>query len=469
MEREAGTLVEQVMAGLRTRIAARSLAPGARLPSLRAHAAALGVSKSTVVEAYERLAAEGAIRARPGAGFYVAGRAAPLVLAETEPRIDRDVDPLWISRQSLQAPQETLKPGCGWLPASWMPDALLRKGLRGLARGGADALAEYDGPLGHGGLRQVVARRLCARGVGAAPERILLTESATQALDLLCRLLLRPGDVVLLDDPCYFNFQALLRAHRVEAVGVAMTPTGPDVEAFAAALAQHRPRLYLRNAGLHNPTGAALSPLVAHRLLKLAEEAGALIVEDDIFADFEESDGPRLAALDGLERVALIGSFSKTLSAAARCGYIAARGEWIEALIDLRIATSFSGPRLAAALAFAATTDAGYRRHMETTRRRLAQAMEATMRALAPLGVTPWIEPRGGMFLWCALPNGLRAEEVARRALAEGVILAPGDAFSLSRGAGGFLRFNVAQSADRRIYETLARAMDGAAPHTRGS
>ena len=461
-EADDETLVEKVMAGVRARVAARTLPPGARLPSLRAHAAALGVSKSTVVEAYDRLAAEGAIRARPGSGFYVAGRAPALALAEARPHLEREIDPLWISRQSLQAQDSALKPGCGWLPASWMPDALLRKALRGAARGGAASLADYDGPLGHAGLRQVLARRLAERGVAAAPERILLTESGTQALDLVCRLLLQPGDVVLVDDPCYFNFHALLRAHRVEAVGVPMTPEGPDVEAFAAALSARAPRLYLTNSGLHNPTGATLSPLVAHRVLKLAEEAGLTIVEDDIFADFEDSPAPRLAALDGLDRVVQIGSFSKTLSAAARCGYVAARGDWIEALTDLRIATSFSGGRLAAELVFAATTDAGYRRHMERLRQRLARAMEATSGALARLGVTAWIEPRGGMFLWCALPDGLKAEAIARRCLAEGVVLAPGDAFSLSRSAGGFLRFNVAQSGDSRIYAALARAMEAA-------
>ncbi|TIV90613.1 MAG: winged helix-turn-helix transcriptional regulator, partial [Mesorhizobium sp.] len=98
-----GTLVETVMAAIRQRIAARILTPGARLPSIRAFAGAMQVSKSTVVEAYERLAAEGAIRSRPGSGFYAAGPLAPLSLAEIGPRLDRAVDPLWVSRQSLEA------------------------------------------------------------------------------------------------------------------------------------------------------------------------------------------------------------------------------------------------------------------------------------------------------------------------------------------------------------------------------
>ena len=95
-------------------------------------------------------------------------------------------------------------------------------------------------------------------------------------------------------------------------------------------MAAHRPRLYITNSAILNPTSATLSPVVAHRLLKLAEQAGLTIVEDDIFADFEHVPAPRLAAFDGLDRVVQIGSFSKTLSASMRCGFIAAPRDWIE-------------------------------------------------------------------------------------------------------------------------------------------
>ncbi|RUU68857.1 PLP-dependent aminotransferase family protein, partial [Mesorhizobium sp. M2C.T.Ca.TU.009.01.2.1] len=344
------TLVETVMAAIRQRIAARTLTPGARLPSIRAMAKSMQVSKSTVVEAYERLAAEGTIRSRPGSGFYAAGQLAPLSLAEIGPRLDRAVDPLWVSRQSLEAGEDMLKPGCGWLPASWMPQAALRRALRTAARADDVALADYGTPLGLPPLRQLLARRMAGHGVEVSPDQIMLTDCGTQAIDLLCRFLIEPGDAVLVDDPCYFNFHALLRAHQAKVVGVPYTPSGPDIELFAEALAEHRPRLYITNSGIHNPTGAILSPVTAHRLLKLADQADLTIVEDDIFADFEHSPAPRLAAFDGLQRVVQIGSFSKTLSASVRCGFIAAPPDWMEGLTDLKIATTFGGTRLSAEL-----------------------------------------------------------------------------------------------------------------------
>ncbi|MFT4013923.1 MAG: PLP-dependent aminotransferase family protein [Paracoccus sp. (in: a-proteobacteria)] len=453
------TLIGGVMGTIRQRIAARNLMPGAKLPSIRAFAKTMQVSTSTVVEAYERMAADGIIRARPGSGFYVCNPLAPLALSEIGPKLDREVDPLWVSRQSLDAGDDMLKPGCGWLPASWMPEGGLRRALRTLARADNAALTDYGTPLGLAPLRQLLARRMGERGIEASPDQIVLTESGTQAIDLLCRFLIEPGDAVLVDDPCYFNFHALLRAHRVKIISVPYTPSGPDMELFAQALTEHRPRLYITNSALHNPTGASLSPVVAHRLLKLAEQSDLTIIEDDIFADFEQTPAPRLAAFDGLSRVVHIGSFSKTLSASVRCGFIAAPRDWIEGLADLKVATSFGGGRLSAELVLTLLRDGSYRKHIEGLRLRLSRTMSETTPRLMAIGITPWLEPPAGMFLWCRLPEGIDAAHIARHALAEGIVLAPGNAFSLSHSASGFLRFNVAQCGDERVFKVLGSAI----------
>jgi DNA-binding transcriptional MocR family regulator len=288
----------------------------------------------------------------------------------------------------------------------------------------------------------------------------MLTSSGTQAIDLICRFLLRPGDAVLVDDPCYFNFQALLRAHQVRIVGVPYTPVGPDLTAFEAVLAAERPRLYITNSALHNPTGATLSPPAAHRVLSIASAHDLMIVEDDIFADFEPEPSPRLSVLDGLSRVIRIGSFSKTLSASVRCGYIAARTEWIEGLIDLQIATCFGGPSpVSSELIAGVLAGGGYRKHMQDLRQRLARARYEIAARLEPLGIRPWLMPRGGFYLWCRLPAGQDSAELARMALEENVVLAPGNVFSVSQTASDFLRFNVAQSGDQRIVAVLRRAM----------
>ncbi len=150
-----------------------------------------------------------------------------------------------------------------------MPNDAIRRAIRALARAD-DARARRL--RRHARLARRCAgfssAQFAAEGLDGVAEQILLTASGTQAIDLVCRFLLRPGDTVLVDDPCYFNFQALLRAHRVRIVGVPYTPAGPGHRRRSTrSLAAHRPRLYVTNSALHNPTGATLSPQTAHRIL----------------------------------------------------------------------------------------------------------------------------------------------------------------------------------------------------------
>ena len=452
--------VERVMAHIRDRISNRTLNTGARLPSLRSMANTLGVSKSTVVEAYDRLVAEGLIRSRPGAGFYVGDQLPPFSLSEAGPRQARDVDPVWVMRQSLEADEAMLNPGCGWLPATWMPEEDIRKALRAMARQPVSPLTAYGTPQGALPLRQLLSRRMHDRGILADPQQLLLTESGTQAIDLLCRFLLEPHDTVLVDDPCYFNFHAMLRAHRVNVVSVPFTPSGPCLTSLETIAATHRPRVYLTNAALHNPTGATLSHDVAHRVLHIAEKHQMLIIEDDVFADFEETPAPRLAALDGLRRVIHTGSFSKSLSASVRCGYIAAAPEWVDGLVDMKLAIAFESGHFSAELLLKLLSSGAYRRHMDSLRGRLADAMGMTLHRLEDKGLSIWTRPRAGMFVWSRLPDGISARAVAQEALQAGVVLAPGNAFSLSQAADAYLRFNVAQSLNPRVFDVLARAME---------
>ncbi|WP_395335976.1 PLP-dependent aminotransferase family protein [Novosphingobium sp. BL-8H] len=459
------TQTGRVMEGIRCRIAARLLCSGDRLPSVRASAASFDVSPATVVEAYDRLVAEGLIEAVPRSGFYVSPLAgAPQSPAARAPQREHAIDPFWVSRQSLDFTQARDKPGCGWLPADWMPQTALQKALREASRD-PELLVHYGTTAGDPALRRQIALRFAGEGLECDPDRILLTHSGSQALDLICRLLLKPGDTVLLDDPCYFNYQALIAAHNVRAVSVPFTPSGPDPAVFEAIVTAERPRLYITNSNLHNPTGCSLSLVTAHRLPGIAAAHGMVIVEDDIFADFALG-APTMAALDGLSGVIRIGSFSKTLSAALRCGYIAARPEWIEALTDLQLATGFGGPSpIATAAISRVLAGGGYRRHMENLRRKLARARKALADKLEPMGIVPQGNPVGGFTLWCRLPDGVDSAALAHDCLSREVVLAPGNVFSPSQSAAAFVRLNVAQTSDHAL-GVIAAVLQQRAPIT---
>jgi len=444
------------MEAIRERV---TIAPGARLPSIRRLAEQLQISKSSIVEAYDRLVAEGAVEARRGSGFFAATRVRPFKLKDFGLQFDRAIDPLWIVRQAFASKNATLQPGSGWLPDDWLAGEMLRRVLRGITRDKQANLTAYGTLQGFLPLREQLARRLNVRNIAAEPSNIFLTDSATRAIDIVCRFLLQPGDTVLIDDPCYFNFRYMLQAQRVHMVGVRYTPNGPDLEQFAAVCTEHRPKLYLTTAVLQNPTGFNVSLGTAHRLLKLAELYDLILVEDSIYADLENRPSPGFAALDGFERVILIESFSKTLTAAARCGFIVARSDWIEGLTDLALATSFGTNDLAAQATHRMLIDGSYRSHIDALRPRLARAMAFTADHLDRLGFTLWTRPEAGMFLWAQLPDKLDSSEIAVRALEHGLVLAPGNVFSLSQMASHFLRFNVAQCADKRVFDVLAKTM----------
>jgi DNA-binding transcriptional MocR family regulator len=453
---KAPTRIDVAMNAIRQRI---EKAPGVRLPSIRRLADQLGVSKSTMVSAYDRLVAEGVVDVKPGSGFYASSRVRPFNLVEPELVLNRAIDPKWIMHQSLNVKAPALSPGCGWLPDEWLPGELMRRVLRSVTRDEKTNVTAYGTPQGFLPLREQLARRLSDRDIAAQPGSILLTDSATSAIDLVCRYLLQPGDTVLLDDLCYFNFQSMMQAQRVNVVGIPYTPTGPDLERFAAACVEHRPKLYLTTAVLHNPTGANTSVGTAYRLLKLAEAHDLILVEDNVYTDLDEHPAPGLAALDGFERAILLGSFSKTLTGALRSGYIVARSDWIEGMTNLAFATSLGASDLPAQVTYRLLVDGSYRHHLDALRPRLARNMATTIQHLERLGFTLWTRPQAGMFVWAELPAGLDSMDVAQRALKHDLILAPGNVFSVSRTADRYLRFNVAQCGDKRVFDALAKVM----------
>jgi DNA-binding transcriptional MocR family regulator len=145
-----------------------------------------------------------------------------------------------------------------------------------------------------------------------------------------------------------------------------------------------------------------------------------------------------------------------------RLGYIAAQPDWIADITDLRIATGLSGSPMSLELVRLVLSDGSFRRHMEKVRGKLAQARHRALGRLRSLGIEPWIEPAAGFFLWCRLPGGVDAAEVARQGLAEKIVYAPGNVFSASQSANDYMRFNAAMLGDERIYAHLARAIEGA-------
>ncbi|MGE8475079.1 MAG: PLP-dependent aminotransferase family protein, partial [Paraburkholderia hospita] len=283
----ATPLTEQIVGQVEALILARELRVGMRLPSIRKFAAEHNISRFPVIEAYDRLATRGLLQPKHGSGYYVAEQ------FEKAPRATRGLDAIRATPESdqilrqFERPDEVLNLSIGFIPEAWRDVEGIAQAIRQASRTDARSLIDYAIPQGDPVLRVQIEQRLAFVGVAAEPQNIMVTNSASEALDLVVRMLLKPGDTVFVEDPGYFNLFGLLKLQGIELVGVPRLSSGPDVEAVEALLKEHRPKLFFINTVFHNPTGTNVAPHVGFRLLQLAQEHDFMIVEDDVYADFQ--------------------------------------------------------------------------------------------------------------------------------------------------------------------------------------
>lgn len=458
LDRELPTpLVQQLADGLQGWIASQRLRPGTRLPSIRQIAREQSVSQSCAIEAYDRLVSLGWLEARHGVGFFVAERKGLAPFAE-EPVWDEGVEGRW--RLFSDDPHDLLRLGCGWLPDNWRQSDEIALAIRQVSRGAGQDLFGYGPPLGLTALRQQVRKRLAALGIQVQPEQILTTQGASQALDLLVRTLLKPGDSVLVETPGYYNLYNLLRLHGVRMLEVPRTAQGPDLDIMARLLREHRPRYLFINSLYHNPTGTSLTPRTAQRLLELAGEHDLRIIEDDIYADFQEGPATRLATLDSQQRVIYLASFSKTLSSSLRVGHVVAEAPLIARLAEVKMISGIGTSRFTEQVVAQLLAGGVYRKSVQRLRLRLAQHMASALRLLEASGWEVFAEPYGGMFVW-ARYAGVDSAGLQSLARACGVLLSPGSAFNPAGVECDWLRINVAYAQDVRaqaFFQAAAQA-----------
>jgi GntR family transcriptional regulator/MocR family aminotransferase len=469
---------QAVFEQLRQAILAGTFVPGCRLPPTRAMAEECGVARQTVVLAYERLAAEGYVRARVGSGTFVATdlpdaapRAVP-VPRSAAPALSRrgtalaaipshaaeigDLGPVAGGSQLLAPgiPAPELFPAAAWARAA-------ARALRAAPPG----LTGYPDPLGLPALRVEIAAHLAAtRGVVAPAERIVVTAGTQQALRIAAELVLDPGDAAWVEDPGYIAGRGALRA-----AGAILCPVPSDTEGIdvvaGIALAPDA-RLALVAPSHATPLGGALPIGRRLALLDWAARAGAWLLEDDCDSEFrwEGKPLPPLASLDQAGRVIYCGTFSKTLAPALRLGFAVLPAPLIAAFARARTLGDRGPPVLTQASLAAfmqARLLAPHIRRMRTEYARRRTALLAALARHCP-GVQPVAAP-GGLHMVLFLPGGADDMEVARRARASGLAVLPLRAYyaGTPRQPGLVIGFAVtpaalAADAARRLRAALA-------------
>ncbi|WP_162291238.1 PLP-dependent aminotransferase family protein [Vogesella sp. LIG4] len=441
LDRSQRSKVTQLVHGIGQAIRQGTLPAGYRLPSIRQLAAELGFSAFTISDAYDRLLQQGLLQSRPGAGYYVLRKSLPPLPQQPNRLAQLPLDSDWLLTGIYDGQARGILAGCGWLPESWYDADGIARAMRRIAREQLPGLS-YGHPQGLPALRQLQADKLQAVGIPCSANQILLTQGATQALSILCDALRLEQQTVLVDSPGYCNLISSLKFRGCKIVGVPWTADGPELDSLARLLQEHRPRVFFTNPWQQNPTGASYSVQTAHGVLQLAREHDLLIVEDNVSADLLDNPLPTLAAMDGLQQVIHIGSYSKSLSPALRVGHLAAPPRWVEALTRAKMLAALGTSSHTEQLAYELVRDGKYRRHSQRLADRIAEHSAVAIARFEQLGWQVFQPASRSMFIWACPPPGVHID--ASRAQQQQIYLTPGTLFHADAANCAYWRFNSA-------------------------
>jgi GntR family transcriptional regulator/MocR family aminotransferase len=433
-------LLREVHQQLRDAILDGRLQPGARLPATRALAERLGVSRNTMLAAYDLLLSEGYLLARPGAGTYVAdtlpqsrrGRISKSASVRRDPRLV----PLNVPGADL-AP--TLQPQrarddfrVGLPDTSAFPFDIWRRlsdrALRRIAREPAD----YAEPQGQAALREAIAKHVSfTRAVGCTADDIVVTAGAQQAFGLLARILVVPGRTVVAVEQLFYP--SLREAMTAAGAKVVTVPT--DIEGLCVDRLPPEARVICVTPSHQFPTGVAMSPQRRAALLAFARARNAVVIEDDYDSEFRFAGRPldALQTLDRAESVCYVGTFSKSLFPALRLGFVVAPPWARAALVRARELADWHGPVLGQEALAAFIAEGHLARHIRKMRKVYGARRTALLEALAKhtAGRLEVIPSDAGLHLSAWLRTDTRDHAVVERAAAAGITLPPLSRFAL--------------------------------------
>jgi 2-aminoadipate transaminase len=433
LERTNGApLFRQLEGAIAEAIASGELTAGTRLPSERELALQLGVSRTTAMNAYRELESRGLVRGHVGRGTFVNAAGGQ----------ERDAPFAWQGKVALGA-QRTLDATLRGLVREQASDAIsfaagspaldrfpvahFRDLFNQVLAQDAEAALGLGPTEGQPRLRQALAARLKVH-----PEQVLVLTGSQQGLDLIARSLLDPGDAVVIDRPGYLGAIQTFRAAGAHLVG--WDATRADPEELEELLQRYRPKLLYTNPTFHNPTGRTLPLDVRQAILTLAARYRLPVIEDEPYRElsFRSAPPPTLLELDERGLVIHLSTFSKTLAAGLRLGWLVASAAVIDQLTLVKQRCDLFGAG-AVQLVVAAMLERGsYNAHLQMLRKehlRRHDAMTSALERLLPPGTMSWSPVAGGLYLWLRARTNVDARLLGQGAAAAGVGIISGDVF----------------------------------------
>ncbi|NMO17333.1 PLP-dependent aminotransferase family protein [Pyxidicoccus fallax] len=383
--------------------------------------------------------------------------------------------PVWrlaqrMSRIKTSAVREILKVAerpdilsfAGGLPAPELfpLEAIAEAHAEVLATEGRAAL-QYSTTEGYGPLREWICGHLQKRGRVANPNEVLITSGSQQGIDLVAKVLLDPGDLVVVESPSYLAALQTFGAYEAQFATVGSDDHGMRTDDLERLLATHKPKLVYVVANFQNPKGTTLALERRRELVRLAQKHRFLILEDDPYGElrFTGNHLPSMAAFDDEGVVVSLGTFSKTLAPGLRIAWVVGPRDFVRSLTIAKQSTDLHTATLAQRAVAKLLTRFDYNAHLETLKPVYGERANAMMDALKlhmPAG-TKWTTPEGGMFLWVELPAGLSGDALLPKAVEQKVAFVPGSPFFANNPRAEFLRLNYSNRPPELITEGMRR------------
>ena len=453
-----------------------SLVPGTRLPSNRSLAEALGISRIVVANAYAELESQGLVYGQRGSGTFVAPIYNTLGKSDADGALHTDW-PVWQQELLSHAWQaghveldrllaSAIRPGMISFAERINPDRLwqmadLRKSFQAVMRSNGEVLGLGNNNFaGYYPLRETIAQILTTEGISTHPQEVLITSGSQQALNLVSRVLLKPGDLVLVESPTYNVAIDLFRSMDVRLVGIPVDDQGMQTERVEQVLQSTPPRLIYTMPTFHNPTGVCLNGNRRRQLISLADRYNIPILEDDYIGNmrYEGRIEPALKVLDPGGRVIYAATFSKLLMPSLRVGFLVASGPVFERLVIAKYINDLNTSDLLQKALREFITVGKYHSHLRRVSQAYRERRDVMLEALAKhMPQTSWNIPRGGGYIWLTLPDDLSTDEYFHFAAEEGVTFVPGSFFYPGQRAQSNLRLNYAIVEPDEIWEGVRR------------
>jgi DNA-binding transcriptional MocR family regulator len=462
-------IYRQISRQIRELITSGRLPAGFRLPPERRLAEAVGVSRSTVLIAYQELRADDLIDAHVGRGTTVTPPSAPpgeevpgtelpwrqlfgaAAAAHQDPLVG---DLLRVTERADAIPLAFGMPAPELLPFAELRDIIVEV----LEDNGAAALLHCP-TEGLTPLRETLARMMAARGVRCDPAEVLVLSGSQQGLDLAARTLIDPGDPVVVEQPSFIGALQTFRGARARLIGVPVDEHGMRVDVLESVLSRFRPKLIYTLPTFQNPSGAVMPLERRQRLLALARRYQVPVMEDDPYSElrFEGEPVPSLRALD--PEVLHLSTFSKLLFPGMRLGFLIAPRVVVRQFALARQTADLHANTLGQWVLERFVRRGGVAAHVRAVRsayRCRRDAMLAALREAQVPGLS-WRAPEGGFYVWCRLPGGVRPAALAARAAEAGVSYLPGRACFADEPPAEYLRLNFSYPDESRIREGVGR------------